>query len=99
MNKVQLHFTWDNGIDASPYIYLINVDLLRADNLGEGKANAMRNELLNHIDSNTTFVESDLMNRISRSENEDDDVNYFDIDKYDIKDETKTITIQSWVEC
>jgi len=95
MNKVQLHFTWDNGIDASPSIYLINVDLLRADNLG-GNTNAIRNELLNYIDSDTKFMESDLMNRISRSE--DDDDGGFDIYKYVVEAEIKTITIRSWVE-
>jgi len=93
MNKVQLHFTWDNGIDAEPSIYLINVDLLRADNLS-GNAKAIKDELLNYIDSNTKFVESDLLNKIQCAEAESD----FDMNKYIINDGIKTITIRSWVE-
>ena len=94
MEKIRLHFTWHDGTDSSSSIYLISVDMLRADNLGDGNANAIRNELLNYIDSGTEKVDSDLMNKISRSEDEDDE--WFSLNNYVIEDNVKTLLIQSW---
>lgn len=95
MNKVQLHFTWENGIDAEPYLSLIDVDLLRADTSLTGQDEAIRLELLAAIDDDKDYIESTLRNKILKAEDESN----FDLSKYEIDDGIRCITFESWEEC
>jgi hypothetical protein len=94
MNRVQLHFTWENGIDAEPYLSLIDVDLLRADTTLTGEDEAIRLRLLNAIDGNEDYIESTLKNDIDKAEDEGD----FDLSKYEVDDGIRCITLESWKE-
>jgi hypothetical protein len=93
-NKVQLHFTWENGIDAEPTLYTINVDLLRADTSLSGNDEAVRLEVLSVIDGDKDYLESTLMNKIWKAEDEGD----FNLGKYSVKDDIRCITLESCQE-
>jgi hypothetical protein len=94
MNKIQLHFTWENGIDAEPSLYTIDVDLLRADTSLAGDDEAIRLELLAAIDGDKNYIESILKNRIDVAQDEGG----FDLSKYEIDDGIRCITFESWEE-
>jgi len=92
MNKIRLHFTWGNGIEADPSLYLINIDLLREDDSLSDKGNLIRLKLLNAIYSGKDFVESLVQNQIYEAEESGD----FDLSKYVLDDGIRTLTIASW---